>query len=654
MIGMLPACEYRLPTTVEGKHYCLSTQVWCRGNVVSNVVCRRCNSRIDTDTPQRRRPDSVPVPLGNNQMDLLSPVNEGDFRWCYGITTSLRAFSTLGRTLASLSEAGFGQPHLFADGPCELPDGYDCTVRQTRVGAWTNWWLAALELFGRDPYATAYALFQDDILLARNLRQSLEQIEWPVDGYLNLYTSMHNDGAAVGWSQAPSPGRGALALVLRRETLKKLLLHPYTLEHRLTENGHKRIDVAIQNILESQGIAEYIHCPSLVQHQTPETGAYPNGMNSTLGHDYGAESRCFAGESFDCLQLLEPSRSVRFQVSHMSQPRIGLIGFNTATGIGSCNRALARHLKVDSWLIVPHGSLPDEGTLGDVPVRRAQSQHDHASLVEFLRSIDVVVSVETEFIRDQVRIAKSMGKFVVCVPMVEWLPTQGWPNLIDLYLCPTAQSAEVVSGEQPGRCQSFPWPVDVASFAFRHRHVCETFVFVNGQGGHAARKGGDVVRQTAEMLPDIPIIVYDQTNSKWPASCQVRGAVTHSPDLYRDGDVLLLPARFNGIGLEQLEAMSSGMPVIATDAAPMNELACLDLVDCRTRRESSKRPRKITVAEPVANHLAALMKKWHHQPIGEQSLAARTVAESRAWSRMKARFVSTIQKEMDRRCVKVS
>ncbi|MCH7726401.1 MAG: glycosyltransferase, partial [Planctomycetes bacterium] len=134
---------------------------------------------------------------------------------------------------------------------------------------------------------------------------------------------------------------------------------------------------------------------------------------------------------------------------------------------------------------------------------------------------------------------------------------------------------------------------------------------------------------------------------EWPANCEVRGAAPTREALYQDGDVLLFPARFNGIGLEQLEAMASGMPVIATDAPPMNESPCLDIIRIASQQVAQRRrARPILEYTPSASHLAKLLRTWHGHTITEHSRTARRFAESRSWQQATNRFMEAITSDL--------
>lgn len=243
--------------------------------------------------------------------------------WSYGVTTvQSRRADLLPRTLASLAAGGFDRPRIFVDGDWNLQGWSNefrlpITCRYPMIHAYGNWLLAALELLIREPHADRYALFQDDLVTYKNLRQYLEKIEYPEPGYLNLYTWPSNqelcprsrDGQQkIGFYKGYQSGKGAVALVFSNDALRRLLKSGHVinrLEHNTkiddnTPRAWKCIDGGISDAMKSVGYAEYVHHPSLTQH-TGELSAAAN--HKRVWSKSLATS--FRGEDFDALQLLQ-------------------------------------------------------------------------------------------------------------------------------------------------------------------------------------------------------------------------------------------------------------------------------------------------------------------------------------------------------------
>ena len=91
------------------------------------------------------------------------------WRWSVGVTAAPRAIPTLRTCLSSLASAGWTSPRIFAEPDCDVPSGYDITRRATCLGAWPNWYLSLAELVMVDPLADCYGLFQDDVVLCKNV-----------------------------------------------------------------------------------------------------------------------------------------------------------------------------------------------------------------------------------------------------------------------------------------------------------------------------------------------------------------------------------------------------------------------------------------------------------------------------------------------------
>jgi len=225
-------------------------------------------------------------------------------RWAYGITTHpSRVDTLLPQTLHSLEKAGFPKPHVFLDG--EFINHYAhlrFTGRTDPVGIVGNWMLGMLELLIVNPCADRYLMFQDDIQVSCNLREYLEQCEYPKGKYYyNLYSFPENEalsGGTTGWHESNQNGLGALGLMFDRDGLVDLMATERYVRKPLEASRPSRaIDGAVLIALRSRGYKEYVHNPSLVQHV---------GMKSTMpGKPPNAVSQTFRGEGFDLLELLQ-------------------------------------------------------------------------------------------------------------------------------------------------------------------------------------------------------------------------------------------------------------------------------------------------------------------------------------------------------------
>lgn len=220
--------------------------------------------------------------------------------WAYGVTTVPERFETvLPRTLASLAKAGFDNPRLFIDGPGEIPAAlrqYQFSQRVPKLRAFGNWLLAIQELVVLEPTADRYAIFQDDMVTYINLRQYLNQCQYPDKGYLNLYTFPSQTKDINGWYLSTQGGKGAVGLVFNRDALLALFSSNYMINRPFDlRRGHKSIDGGIVTAMNNMGWQEYVHNPSLVQH---------TGIQSAIGNSPQPFAPTFKGEDFDAVQLL--------------------------------------------------------------------------------------------------------------------------------------------------------------------------------------------------------------------------------------------------------------------------------------------------------------------------------------------------------------
>lgn len=252
----------------------------------------------------------------------------------YGITTvPERRDNVFARTLMSLKDAGFPAPRIFLDGAngdtaksYQDQFGMMVTARYPRMKAYANWLMGIGELFLRDPTADYYAMFQDDFVTYRNLRQYLEACTYPTagngnpgkgrlePGYWNLYTFPENQGSCPmfgkyqGWYHSNQRGWGAVALVFDQRAISDLLTSQKAVYHlfqrtwtpnpKEPDRKFRAIDGAVVQALFNIGYMEYVHNPSLVQH---------TGTRSAIGNGAQPLAVTFKGENFDALDLLPKS-----------------------------------------------------------------------------------------------------------------------------------------------------------------------------------------------------------------------------------------------------------------------------------------------------------------------------------------------------------
>lgn len=234
--------------------------------------------------------------------------------WSYGVlTVPSRAETLLPRTLASLAAGGFTAPRLFVDGARDARfesiqySPYPITYRGENIRTFGNWVLALWELFLRNPHADRYALFEDDFVTYRNLKEYLDVLPFPSKAYLNLYLHPWNKSAipippVTGLFRTSQKGYSAVALVFDRRGVSDLLSSQeicFKPRDPFPE-WWKKHDGTISRAMTSKGYTEFSHYPSLVQH---------TGEVSVMGNaPCPLPEPTFLGEDFNALEFLNANR----------------------------------------------------------------------------------------------------------------------------------------------------------------------------------------------------------------------------------------------------------------------------------------------------------------------------------------------------------
>ncbi len=361
------------------------------------------------------------------------------------------------------------------------------------------------------------------------------------------------------------------ALVFRPDVLKRFLSDSRVVNCLRSREHYD--DAVLGGWLAREGSGIAYHTPSPVQHIGNVSSIFP------IHHDL----RNLANA------VRSVSDSPKWKPAKPRPGRLSLVGWNTPTGLGSLNRDLVQQLKIKRWLAPPHPgiSTSDDEPSGVHVVSELPTRPDQE---RWFSGSDWLLFAERPYVDYVPIIAAHAGNGVACIPMWEWVqPDQPWLQFVDLMICPTMHTYRLM--DDWTRRYSFdwknvfvPWPVDATRFPFQQRRVCQEFLFVNGWGGGQAhcpngapvghhRKGVELIIAAARLAPDLRFVIRSLTPLSFalPENVRVAPALRDNSRLYDEGDVCVQPSHYEGLGLQLLECQAAGMPLVTTDASPMNE-----------------------------------------------------------------------------------
>ena len=262
----------------------------------------------------------------------------------------------------------------------------------------------------------------------------------------------------------------------------------------------------------------------------------------------------------------------------------------------------------------------------------------------FLKDIDIVIAIETPYNWNVFSMAKERGIKTILIPNYEW--TEEHPPIHpDLYLCPSLLERDIYS-HYPVRSEYLQFPIDRKLFPFKLRTKAETFVFNNGRGGTKGRNGLRALLQAIPLVKsDVKFIIRSQVPIPEIKDKRVdtRQGDIERTDLFKEGDVLLLPRMFGALSLPTWEAVSSGMPVLSTNLYPFNTILPKDWFFDPERIEkgqtaSVNRIIDIAVVSPV--EIAKKIDEYAHKDITEDSKMADEIADSISWETLHDNYIN--------------
>lgn len=216
-------------------------------------------------------------------------------------------------------------------------------------------------------------------------------------------------------------------------------------------------------------------------------------------------------------------------------------------------------------------------SLFDVPTSIVWS--DFKKWIE-INDIDIVIFNEQ---RDWNVIINCRKLDIIIGAYIDYYTHQTVPffQLYDFLICNTQRHVSVFNKHK--QCLFIPWGTDCDLFKPKiDSKLVTTLTFFHSSGMSPHRKGTDILLKAFKNVTgNARLIIHSQIDFD---SLEIKKLVEEDsrielivktvppPGLFFLGDVYVYPTRLEGIGLTIYEALASGLPVITTNNAPMNEV----------------------------------------------------------------------------------
>jgi 1,2-diacylglycerol 3-alpha-glucosyltransferase len=213
----------------------------------------------------------------------------------------------------------------------------------------------------------------------------------------------------------------------------------------------------------------------------------------------------------------------------------------------------------------------------------------------------------------------------------------------DFLLCNTKRHHSVFQNHP--QALYIPWGTDLETFrpSTEVSDGRNEVVFFHSCGLSPYRKGTDILlRSFRNVTGNARLIIHSQGPLRLDQKVmkeilddrrvELIEKEQGSPGFYGLGDVYVYPARLDGLGLTVAEALASGLPVIATNAAPMNEFVVsnvngrlVDVASQQKRNDDYYWPMYICSEEKLTAAMQWYVDNWSVLP--DLKLQARRYAE---------------------------
>lgn len=356
--------------------------------------------------------------------------------------------------------------------------------------------------------------------------------------------------------------------------------------------------------------------------------------------------------------------------------KIGLLAYSSQTGLGYQTYDFYSHVLPEKTLVVDleeHNKMPTfHSKYGNVlygEIRIEKSTQNWLLSKEacewLVDGMDVIFVCETPLNYYLFEYARKKGVKIVHqynFEFLDYFKRKELP-LPDLLASPSPWGIEKVQKLGLSNVKLWPVPVDTSKIQVREITKLNTFVHIVGRPAIHDRNGTLSFLTAAKTLGKkykykiyvqrpkdlksqqnygIVETAIQQAKGLLGSNLEVFYDVEHHEDMYKSGDVLVLPRRYGGLCLPMWEAMSAGMPVIMTNISPNNQILPLNwlcesrIIGCTSFRVD------IALYEAIAYDLVDVMERMS-ESIRVDSEKAYELARNNSWEIMLPRIINWLE-----------